>query len=70
MIEIPLGSNEHLDLCDILKIANLCESGGVAKHKIADGLVKVDGVVETRKRCKIRVNQIIEYQGKKIKLVA
>lgn len=69
MIEVPLGTEEHLDLCDILKIANLCSSGGEAKHFIADGKVKVDGIIETRKRCKIRINQVIEFDGKKIKII-
>jgi ribosome-associated protein len=69
MIEIELKDKDHLDLCDILKIAQLCSSGGVAKHIIASGVVTVDGVVETRKRCKIRKNQIIKYDGKEIKLV-
>ena len=69
IIEVALGENEYLDLCDILKIASLCSSGGEAKHHIADGAVKVDGAVETRKRCKIRKNQIIEFDGQKIKLI-
>jgi len=25
--------------------------------------VKVDGEIETRKRCKIRAGQVVEYQG-------
>jgi len=37
---------------------------------IADGLVKVDGVVETRKRCKIRTGQIVEFQGETIEVKA
>jgi ribosome-associated protein len=59
---------EHIDLCDLMKIADLSDSGGAAKHLIAEGLVKVDGVVETRKRCKIRKGQVIEYKGQTVTL--
>ena len=69
MIEISLGDKDHLDLCDILKMAKLCDSGGVAKHIIASGVVTVDGAIETRKRCKIRKNQVIKYDGQEVKLI-
>lgn len=35
------------------------ESGAAAKTLIAQGEVKVDGKVETRKRCKISKNNIV-----------
>ncbi len=44
----------------------LCDSGGMSKAVIAEGLVKVDGVVELRKRCKIRNGQVVEFEGRKI----
>ena len=57
---------EYIELFKLLKATNLCDSGGQAKHLIADGLVKVDGLKETRKACKIRVGQIVEFNGEKI----
>jgi ribosome-associated protein len=60
---------EHIDLCDLMKIADMTDSGGAAKHLIAEGLVKVDGNVETRKRCKIRKGQVVEFKGQKVTLV-
>lgn len=69
MIEIKLDERPHIDLCDLLKIADLVESGGEGKHVVADGLVKVDGVVELRKRAKIRSGQIVEYKGQKVKVL-
>ncbi len=66
---IPLkAGHEHIDLCDLMKIADMSESGGAAKHIIAEGLVKVDGVVETRKRCKIRKGQVVEYKGQRVQV--
>lgn len=60
---------EFIPLCDLMKVTDLTESGGEAKHHIADGKVLVDGIVETRKRCKIRQNQIVEFMGMKIKVI-
>lgn len=57
---------EFIPLCDLLKTLDLCQSGGEAKHVIAEGQVRVDGVVETRKRCKIRAGQLVEYKGQKV----
>ncbi len=68
-LKLDLNKSEYLELCDILKIANLCQSGGEAKHFITEGKVKVDGIVETRKRCKIRLNQMIEFEGEQILII-
>ena len=53
MANFSLGKHPHVELCDLLKLEGWSESGAQAKIAIADGLVKVDGAVETRKRCKI-----------------
>lgn len=42
-----------VELYKILKFENVASSGGEAKHMVADGLVEVNGKVETRKRKKI-----------------
>ncbi len=69
MKEVNLEGRPHIDLCDLLKVTDLCESGAAAKHIIATGVVKVDGNVELRKRCKIRSGQVIEYKGEKVKVL-
>jgi ribosome-associated protein len=66
MEEFILEGNEFIELNSLLKIMGLCASGGAAKVVIAEGLVKVDGNVELRKRCKIRKGQIVEFEGHKI----
>ena len=48
------------ELYKILKFENIAASGGEAKHMIADGLVTVNGQVETRKRKKIIPGDVIE----------
>jgi len=66
MIEFDLSGHEYIALHSLLKVTGICESGGVAKLLISDGLVTVDGDVELRKRCKIRGGQIIELHGEQI----
>ncbi|EOY6980883.1 ribosome-associated protein YbcJ [Yersinia enterocolitica] len=60
----------HVELCDLLKLQGWNDSGASAKAAIADGQVKVDGNVETRKRCKILADQIVEFQGMKVQVKA
>jgi len=69
MTEIALNDKPHIDLCDLLKVAGMAPTGGVGKHYVAAGEVKVDGAVELRKRAKIRSGQIVEYKGQKVKVV-
>jgi len=66
MIEFDLAGHEYIELHSLLKVTGLCDSGGIAKLLIGDGLVSVDGVVELRKRCKIRVGQIVELNNEQI----
>ena len=49
-------------LCDVLKLTGVVDSGGQAKHRIAEGEVTVDGRVETRKTAKIRADQTVQYR--------
>jgi ribosome-associated protein len=61
-----LKNSEFIELHSLLKVMQLCDSGGMAKAFIAEGRVMVDGVVELRKRCKIRKGQIVEFEGRSI----
>lgn len=54
---------EPVELCKLLKFENLVASGGEAKMVISNGLVKVNGQVETRKRKKISSGDVIEFAG-------
>ena len=66
MIEFDLDEHDYIELHNLLKVTGLCESGGVAKLLIGDGLVRVEGDVELRKRCKIRTGQIVEFNDQQI----
>jgi len=65
-----LEGTEFIELNNLLKVTGLVGSGGMAKTLIADGQVLVDGQLELRKRCKIRVGQVIEFAGEKVQVEA
>jgi ribosome-associated protein len=60
---------EFVELHVLLKLLALAPSGGAAKAMIAAGHVSVDGVVETRKACKIRGNQVVSVGGDEIRVI-
>lgn len=65
MIKFDL-TGEHIALFQLLKATHLCGTGGEAKIMIGEGHVTVDGEVETRLRKKIRVGQVVAYNGEQI----
>ncbi|GAB5559766.1 MAG: hypothetical protein SynsKO_14130 [Synoicihabitans sp.] len=54
-------SREPTELFKILKFENLVASGGEAKMVVAEGMVKVNGEVDTRKRRKIVAGDVVEF---------
>ncbi|HIH4876804.1 ribosome-associated protein YbcJ [Citrobacter braakii] len=70
MATFSLGKHPHVELCDLLKLEGWSESGAQAKIAIGEGLVKVDGAVETRKRGKIVAGQTVSFEGHSINVVA
>ena len=55
-----------IELCQFLKFGGLAESGGQAKQAISQGLVLLNGAVETRKRKKLVVGDSVIYAGQTI----
>lgn len=55
--------SEYIQLDQLLKVLNIASSGGVAHQLVDEGLVKVNGFIETRRRAKIRVGDKVEFQG-------
>lgn len=60
---------EFIELHTLLKLLALAHSGGAAKTLIAAGEVSVDGLVETRKACKIRAGQVVRLGDEEIRVV-
>ncbi len=61
--------DEFIKLGQLLKLAGVCESGVDAKFVIQDGLVKVNGEVETQRGKKLHDGDIVEFENKQIKVV-
>jgi ribosome-associated protein len=61
---------DYIQLDQLLKTTGLCESGGAAHAVIAARKVTVDGVVDTRKRAKLRPGQQVSYGDETIDLVS
>lgn len=61
-------TREPVELYKILKFEGLVASGGEAKQVIAEGMVLVNGEVETRKRRKIVAGDTIGFEGDAIRI--
>ena len=61
--------DDFIKLGQLLKLANLVSSGVEAKVVIQDGLVKVNGEVETRRGKKIYPQDVVEYQGQEVTVI-
>ncbi len=51
---------EFIKLDQLLKFANLCDTGGFAKELVQQGQVKVNGEVCTMRGKKIRPGDVVE----------
>jgi ribosome-associated protein len=61
---------DFVELHVLLKLLALAPSGGTAKAMIAAGQVRIDGVIETRKACKIRHDQVVRVADDEVHVVA
>lgn len=62
MKEIKITS-EFIKLDQLMKFADMVQSGGEAKMLIASGLVLVNGEICTQRGKKIRPNDSVEFDG-------
>ena len=68
MQEITI-KDEFIKLGQALKLAGLVGSGVEAKVVIQDGEVKVNGEVCLQRGKKLKVNDLVEFDGKIYKLI-
>lgn len=61
-IEVQLD-HQPIELCKLLKIADLVSGGGEAKMVIAEGYVYLNGEVEFQKRKKVYDGDLIAFNG-------
>ena len=61
-------SHEPVELYKILKFEGMVATGGEAKLVISEGLVQVNGKIETRKRKKIVAGDVITFEQETIRI--
>lgn len=60
--------DEFIKLGQAMKLADLVSDGVEAKYVISDGLVKVNGEVDTRRGRKVYVGDMISYNGQDVQV--
>lgn len=68
-IEFKLVKGDFIQLSQLIKFLKISSNGGEAGLMVADGLVKLNGQPESRKRAKIRVGDVVEVMDHKITVV-
>ena len=61
--------DEFIKLGQAMKLAGLVDEGADAKFLIQDGLVKVNGEVDTRRGRKLYEGDLFSFDGKEVKIV-
>ena len=69
-MEVVHLKDGYIKLGQALKAANLVESGADAKAVIQEGLVMVNGEVDTRRGKKLEAGDMVEYNGETVKIEA
>jgi ribosome-associated protein len=59
----PASEREPLRLDQFLKLRGIAETGGQAKLLIQSGAIQVNGALETRRRRKLVVGDVVEADG-------
>ncbi len=59
---------EYIELIALLKVTGIAETGGVAGILVTQGEVMVDGVIELRKRAKLKPGMKVKVGDQEIEL--
>jgi len=66
MQEFHLEGKEYIELNKLLKLTHLVSTGGEANIRIESEEVMVNGVIETRKRHKLRTGFVVNFNSNEI----
>jgi len=61
--------DEYIELIKLLKLQSVAQTGGHAKMMVEEGSVVVDGVVEYRKRNKLRAGAVVEVAEEGVRIL-
>ncbi|GAB4147267.1 MAG: RNA-binding S4 domain-containing protein [Bacteroidia bacterium] len=59
---------DYIELNALLKITGIAETGGQAGMMVEEGLVRLNGKTESRKRAKLRPGDVVQIMKQKIEL--
>ena len=62
-------TGEYIELIQLLKAIGLAQTGGHAKMIVEEEMVLRNGELETRKRAKLIIGDVVEVQGIKVSLI-
>lgn len=68
MIEFKV-TGDFIPMIQLLKATNLVQTGGEAQIVVDEGEVKYNGLVDYRKRLKVRAGDTVEFDGETIKVI-
>ncbi len=67
MIEFKV-IGDYIPMIQLLKAANLIQTGGEAQIVVSDGEVMCNGQVDYRKRLKVKKGDTVEFRGEIIRI--
>ncbi|MFZ4861488.1 RNA-binding S4 domain-containing protein [Sphingobacterium sp. Mn56C] len=62
-------TGEFIPMIQLLKAMNWVEHGGMAQRMVEEGLVTYNGVVDFRKRLKVRKGDIVTFEGQTVQII-
>jgi len=68
MIEFKV-TGDYIPMIQLLKAANLVQTGGEAQIVVTEGEVKYNGQVDYRKRLKVKRGDVVEFRNNKIVVI-
>lgn len=68
MDEVEVGE-QGIRLGQLLKLSGLVDTGGEAKLAVEQGLVTVNGAVDTRRGAQLRPGDVVACRGRSVRLV-
>jgi len=68
MIEFKV-EGDYIPMIQLLKAANLVQTGGEAQIVVTEGEVKYNGHIDYRKRLKVRKGDTVEFRNKIIRVI-
>ena len=69
MNDVPIR-DESIRLGQFLKLASLIDSGADAKAVIAEGMVEVNGEVETRRGRQLKAGDVVAFAGNRARVAS